>query len=208
MYRWFLGGVGVLATVWVIHVVLTTFVFDPTGAHILAHKHLPSQFHHTMWAVVLGLHVVCSSIAMICGILGFLRRLFPRLQTIHRANGRIYIVSVLIAALSAGYLAPFATGGEWTSLGFNVLEAAWVLTTVMAYLRIRRKSTERHVAWMIRSYSLAYVNTAVHIWLVILHGAFSIPYDRAYTLSVWFAGAAVLLIAEGIVRRGPLRRHG
>ncbi|GMA64472.1 hypothetical protein GCM10025859_49120 [Alicyclobacillus fastidiosus] len=152
--------------------------------------------------------MVSSSIAMICGLLGFLRRPIPGLRRIHQTNGRIYIVAVLVAALSAGYLAPLATGGEWTSLGFNLLEAAWVLTTVMAYLRIRRKSTERHIAWMIRSYSLAYVNTAVHLWLVILHDAFSIPYNRAYTLSVWLAGAVVLLVAEWIVRRGVLRRSG
>ncbi|WP_206922619.1 DUF2306 domain-containing protein [Alicyclobacillus suci] len=198
MYRWFLGGLTALSLFWVVNALLTTFMFDPADIHILIHKQLPPHFHRHLWQEVLGLHVISSSCTMLLGLVGLLRRPLPRFRRIHRANGYIYIVAVCIAALSAGYLAPQATGGEWTSFGFNVFEAVWVITTAIAYIKIRQQQRRAHVVWMLRSYSLAYFNTGIHLWFMILHRAFSIPYDVAYTSSVWLAGPTVLLLAEWV----------
>ncbi|MFD1673487.1 DUF2306 domain-containing protein [Alicyclobacillus fodiniaquatilis] len=201
MQKWFIGAFGLLALIWVVYVNRTTFFVDVHATKILEHKVLPVHFHKQIWLMVLRLHVVSASAAMLTGILGFTKRIFRQGSLWHRVNGRVYILASLFGALTAGYLAPRATGGLLASTAFNLMEAIWVVATIAAFIFIRKKQVLRHRAWMIRSYAMTLFNTSLHLWLFCAHTLIGIAYDTAYVLSLWMAVLVNLAMAEWIARR-------
>jgi Predicted membrane protein (DUF2306) len=102
------------------------------------------------------LHVIGGSTALCCGLLQFCTRVRERYRAVHRWTGRCYLAAVAIGVTSAWYMSFHAVLGWTVGVATFFLGVAWLVTTAMAYVAIRRRQLQAHREWMIRSYVVTF----------------------------------------------------
>ena len=111
-------------------------------------------------------HAVSASVALILGPWQFLTGLRRRYPGVHRWLGRGYAAILLVAAVSALLIAPWAAGGWVSTAGFGCLAVGWLITTTMGVVTIRRHHVSAHRRWMIRSYALTTAAITLRLYLL------------------------------------------
>lgn len=151
-------------------------------------------------------HITAGAAALLLGPfvlwLGLNRRKMP----LHRTIGAAYMISVALSAVAAYYLA-FTTSLGWVfGMGLSGLATAWIATTALAFVSIRRRMIEQHKEWMIRSYvtTLAFVN--FRILVGILQAAGVGTQIEQLTAASWFCWAVPLLLTELILQGRKILR--
>jgi uncharacterized membrane protein len=103
-------------------------------------------------------HVLAGVVALLCGPLQFSSRVRRRAPAFHRVLGRVYIVSVFIAAPLAILMSN--THREYHDLYFVaaivVQAGTWMVVTAAAFLMARNRHFQQHREWMIRSYAVTF----------------------------------------------------
>ena len=79
-----------------------------------------------------------------------------------------------------------------------MLAITWLITTAMAYLRVRQGDIVRHRMWMVRSYALTLAAVTLRIYLPITQIK-GIPFESAYPVIAWMCWVPNLLLAEWLV---------
>jgi uncharacterized membrane protein len=103
-------------------------------------------------------HAVCGVAALLIGPFQFSSRMRLGHLKLHRVLGRVYVISVLIAASFAMVLANYRhqPGGEHFGVAVRIQAAAWVITTTAAFLTARNRQIQQHREWMVRSYAVTF----------------------------------------------------
>jgi len=103
-------------------------------------------------------HISGGILAIAIGPFQFWKAFRNKYLKVHRWLGRIYLVAILIASLSATNLAwTTALKIHWTwALALQGLAFAWITTASMAYISVMRKRIQQHKDWMIRSYVVTF----------------------------------------------------
>ncbi|WP_127580542.1 DUF2306 domain-containing protein [Paenibacillus koleovorans] len=188
-----------LIALYLLYALVQNFIVDPGADTFIHHKAGQTRELQTKtWLTVLYLHVGFACVAMASGLLNFAARSYERHRRFHRLNGYIYITSVFLVVLTSGYMAPYATGGKISSMGFNLLNILWLVITVTALVHIRRKRIRQHRRWMIRSYAFCFTNLLIHLFTFVLHQLVDLPYITSYTIGLYAAMVLVLLAPEVI----------
>lgn len=110
-------------------------------------------------------HIAAGIIALLSGPLQFSSRLRRRHMRFHRVLGRVYVVSVLVAALLAIALAHHRHDPR--EIHFVIATycqaGTWLIATAAAFLTARNRHIQQHREWMVRSYALTltFVGTRV-----------------------------------------------
>ena len=99
-------------------------------------------------------HFMGGGIALTAGAFQLNSGLRTRFIRAHRWLGRLYLLAVLVGGIAALALAPHSTGGPISHMGFGLLAACWLGSTLNAYRLIRQGDLTGHRSWMIRSYAL------------------------------------------------------
>jgi uncharacterized membrane protein len=103
-------------------------------------------------------HVSGGILALLSGPLQFSSRLRRRHLQFHRALGRVYVVSVLVAAPLAIALSNHRHDPR--AIHFFVATCCqagtWLIATMAAFLTARNGYIQQHREWMIRSYALTF----------------------------------------------------
>ncbi len=108
-------------------------------------------------------HTLCGVIALLAGPIQFSSRLRQRHLKFHRVLGRIYVVSVFIAAATGVALANGRPGFPGTSMQ----AAAWVVCTTAAVITARNRQILAHRQWMARSYAVTFTfvsSRVLNLW--------------------------------------------
>ena len=108
-------------------------------------------------------HTLFSLIALLAGPIQFSSRFRQRHLKFHRVLGRIYVISVLIGALSGIALAAGRPGLPRTSMQ----AAAWIVCTAAAFITARNRQTVQHRQWMARSYAVTFTfvsSRVLNLW--------------------------------------------
>ncbi|MDP9791778.1 hypothetical protein J2S43_000290 [Catenuloplanes nepalensis] len=161
--------------------------------------------------VSLVIHALPAGMALVIGPFQFVTRLrFPRA---HRIAGRVYLISVLVAALAGTYSAVVSPSGLSLQTAFFMLIAAWIYTGVMAYRTIRRGEVQLHRIWMIRNYALTFAAVMLRLYQLMLLPFMDVmewEYSQIYAASAWASLFGNAIIAEYfIIQRmlAPLARR-
>ncbi|MFC4597241.1 DUF2306 domain-containing protein [Cohnella hongkongensis] len=193
-----------VSTLFIVYSLVKNYVIDPEAAEFLSHKiGLKRELRLPVWLQVMYVHVAFACIAMAAGLLNFSSRLFEKSRKLHRMNGYVYLVSVLLVVLTSGYMAPYATGGKISSMGFNLLNLIWPFMTVMALVQIKKKRIIPHRNWMIRSYVFCFTNLVIHLITSVCHRVFGLAYAESYTIGVYGSIALLLAIPALVIRMLP-----
>jgi uncharacterized membrane protein len=103
-------------------------------------------------------HVLAGIVALLSGPLQFSSRIRQRAPMFHRVLGRVYIISVFIAAPLAILLSN--RHRDYRDLYFVIAivvqAGAWMITTAAAFLTARNRHFQQHREWMVRSYAVTF----------------------------------------------------
>ncbi|MFC5700196.1 DUF2306 domain-containing protein [Cohnella faecalis] len=192
----------VVCTILIVYALANNYVLDPGREHFLSSKTgLQRELNVSVWLKVMYIHVAFACLAMASGLLNFSKHTLDSHRKLHRVNGYIYLFSVLIVLLTSGYMAPYATGNQISSIGFNVLNLTWLFTTITAFVHIKRKRITLHRAWMVRSYAFCFNNMLIHLFTAILHDGFGLGYTSSYTIGIYGSIATIVTVPTLINRR-------
>lgn len=192
----------------ILYALVKNYMVDPGAAEFLSHKTgLKRELNLPVWLNVMYVHVGFACIAMASGLLNFSKRIFEKNRKLHRINGYIYFVSVLVVVVTSGYMAPYATGGKISSIGFNALNIVWPLMTITALIQIKKKRVISHRNWMIRSYAFCFTNMFIHLITSLFHLGFGLVYPTSYTLGIYGSFALLLVIPEVIIRTSQINKN-
>jgi hypothetical protein len=185
----------------IVYALVKNYWIDPEASSFLSHKTgLKRELHLPIWLNVMYVHVAFACLAMASGLVNFSNRIFEKSRRFHRINGYVYIVSVVLVVLTSGYMAPYATGGKISSMGFNVLNIIWLFITITALIQIKQKRMIQHQNWMIRSYAFCFTNMLIHLITSLLHQGFGMIYTTSYTIGIYGSIALLLVIPEWFIR--------
>lgn len=202
MQKTLYGILACVSIVFIIYALTKNYLIDPGAETFLSHKTgLKRELNLPVWLNVMYVHVAFACIAMAAGLLNFSNRVFEKSRKFHRINGYVYLVSVLLVVITSGYMAPYATGGKISSMGFNALNIIWLLITIMALVQIKKKRIIRHRNWMIRSYAFCFTNMSIHlITSLFYYQGFGLTYATSYTIGVYGSIVLLLIIPNIIIR--------
>jgi uncharacterized membrane protein len=148
------------------------------------------------------LHAVSGAVALLAGSLQL--RLATRLlrdrRALHRRLGQTYLWAAWTTGLSSLGVAAFFDVSLAAKTAFAGVSLLWLVTTTVAFLRIRRGNVGGHRDWMIRSFSLACFFVTGSLWPPIL-AATALPHAIGYPLALLLSWSLNLLAAEWWIRR-------
>ncbi len=148
-------------------------------------------------------HVLFGSLALLSGPIQFSSRFRRRHLKFHRVLGRIYVVSVFIAAPTGVILSAGRPGFPGTSMQ----ALAWIVCTAAALLTARNRQIAQHRQWMARSYAVTFTfvsSRVLNLWPRYwshLGDSFSAVGVIAFTL------ASLLVVDLGLNWRELTRPH-
>lgn len=142
-------------------------------------------------------HIVGGVIATVLGPLQFWPAIRRDYLAVHRVAGRLYIVAVLGGSVaSLGLSFRMSPNNAAYASGLIGLAAAWLLTTGLAFVAIRRKNLIQHKQWMIRSYVVTFAFVIFRLCDDLLSHRGLVPEHEFYTILAWACWAVPLLLAE------------
>ena len=153
----------------------------------------------------LFLHINGGALALLTGPWQFWTGLRQKHMNVHRWTGRLFLLGVAMGVAGAVGLSATTTYGWGFAVGLMGLASAWLVTTSMAYVSIRKGLVELHKEWMIR----AYVVTFAFVTFRILsdYGPTSRlqpENDRSLTIS-WVCWVVPLAVAEMVFQVKRMR---
>jgi uncharacterized membrane protein len=159
----------------------------------------PEVLQSPFWRFFFYVHIFSGGLALLIGWSQFVERFRNKYLNVHRTIGKVYLLAILLGGISGLYNALFATGGIISATGFAGLALAWLASSVIAYLQIRKGNIDEHQYWMIRSYALCFAAVTLRIYLPLSQIA-QIDFLIAYRIISWFCWVPNLIVAERIIR--------
>jgi len=163
------------------------------------------------WRYGLWAHLLGGLTALLIGPVQLWLGLTRQQVHLHRLLGRIYLGAAALGLSGASYLIAKELRGDWVFAGGLLgLACAWTLTTGMGYLAIRRRRTQQHQEWMIRSYVVASGFVFFRVFVDVLHafGIHSSPGPQTaeeLKLAAWICWSVPLLVTEVLIQGRQLR---
>lgn len=146
--------------------------------------------------VLITVHAVAASIALLLGPTQFLDAWRARAPRAHRLAGYLYLVlGVGVGGSTGVLLARHSFGGFVSHAGFGLLGCLWLFTGFMALLSAKRRRYAEHRTWMIRNFalSLAAVTLRIYLPLSVVAG---VPFEQFYPAVAWLCWVPNLIVAE------------
>ena len=144
-------------------------------------------------------HAVAGGVALLCGAAQFNAWIRQARPGLHRAVGRIYVLSACLASLSGMASAARFDVGVTAQVSFQIAAALWLGATAFGWIAIRRRRIVAHTEWMTRSYALALFFVTFSFWTPLL-ASFDATRNVAYPLGVTLSWTLNLVVAEALIR--------
>ena len=147
------------------------------------------------WLLV---HIAMGMVAILTGPVQLWLGLSDRYPAVHKNLGFIYMAAVTLGAVAGYYLAFNTSGGVVFGSGLAGLATAWLLTTGMAFLAIKRHLYEQHKEWMIRSYVVTFAFVIFRAFDTLIQAR--MPLLDHIGISAWFCWSVPLLLNEVVLQ--------
>ncbi len=153
----------------------------------------------------LFLHINGGMLALLTGPFQFWTGLRQKNLAIHRWTGRLFLLGVTMGIAGAVGLSVTTTFGWAFAVGIMGLASAWLVTTLMAYVAIRKRLVALHKEWMIRAYVVTFAFVTFRVLSDYGPTSRLLPEnDRSITIA-WACWVVPLAITEMIFQLKRLR---
>ena len=169
-------------------------------------RHVLEDFQFNYWPRRgwLLVHITGGFIALLSGPVQLWLGLHDVKLHIHRKLGLLYIAGMTIGSIGAIGLALQTDGGLVFGSGLFFLAIAWITTTSLAYVAIRKGLIDQHREWTIRSYVVTFAFVTFRAGQVAMTGS-GIPLATAIGIMAWACWAVPLLATEAVIQGQKLR---
>ena len=150
-------------------------------------------------------HITMGMVAILTGPVQLWLGLSDRFPALHKNLGFVYMAAVTLGAVAGYYLAFNTSGGVVFGSGLAALATAWLATTGMAFLAIKRHLYEQHKEWMIRSYVVTF-GFVVFRAVDPLLAAQGLPVLDHIGISAWVAWSVPLFLNEVVLQGRKILR--
>jgi uncharacterized membrane protein len=145
-------------------------------------------------------HIVGGMVALLSGPFQLWLGLTDRGINIHRRLGVVYVSGMALGSTAAFYLA-FHTDFGWVfGAGLVGLACAWIITTGMAIIAIKRHQYEHHKEWMLRSYVVTFAFVTFRFIQPALMAAGVGTIQEQLAAASWACWAIPLLVTEVVLQ--------
>ncbi len=152
-------------------------------------------------------HIVGGLLAAVLGPLQFWPKIRRDYLPFHRIAGRVYIAAVLVGSMaSLGLSLQMSANNAAYASGLIGLAVAWVVTTSMAFVAIRRKNLIQHKQWMIRSYVVTFAFVTFRLLDDTLSHRGLVPEHEFYGIVAWGCWSVPLLFTEVLIQSAEIFR--
>ena len=148
----------------------------------------------------LMLHIAGGIVAILTGPVQLWLGLTDQRPALHRRLGVTYLAAVLVGSIGGFYMALTTTFGWVFGAGLAGLAIAWVVTTGMAFLAIKRSLFDQHKEWMIRSYVVTFAFVIFRVTSPALQQLNVGTASEQLAVAAWGCWAIPLLITEVIMQ--------
>ena len=184
-----LGALALLALWFVAKRALPYFDVNPA--------HYGPYFWPRRWWLVI--HIAGGVIALTAGLVQIWLGLTNRVARLHRVLGKVYVGVILFGSIAGFYLALTIPGNLPYASGLFFLCVAWVVTTSMAVLAIRRRNLLQHREWMMRSYAVTFAFVTFRIGVDTLTSQ-GVTANDAQGVMAWACWSIPLLLLEPLLQ--------
>jgi len=148
-------------------------------------------------------HLLGGALALIIGPFQFSSKFRSRFLKTHRNMGKMYIIAIILASLSAVYMSFYVApqvNVSW-SISLFVMAVVWLVSVLMAYRAVILRRIPQHQEWMIRSYviTLGFV-----LFRLLNENSFVrelMPtFEERGAACIWFSWVVPLFIAEVVMQ--------
>lgn len=146
------------------------------------------------------LHILGGMVALLAGPIQLWLGISDRGMRVHRRLGLVYVASVGFSCVGALYLAFHSDLGWVFSSGLVGLATAWIITTGLAFIAIRRQLYDQHKEWMIRSYVVTFGFVTFRALQVGLAAAHAGTLGEQLAVASWYCWAVPLMVTEAILQ--------
>src|SRR6476660_5031182 len=115
-------------------------------------------------------HIAGGLIALLTGPVQLWLGLHNVKMDVHRKLGFVYIAGIAIGSVGAIGLALQTDGGLIFGSGLFFLAMAWLTTTSLAFMAIKKNLIDQHKEWTIRSYVVTFAFVTFRIGQVAMTG--------------------------------------
>ncbi len=166
---------------------------------LLSKQHIVHLWHYR---AAFYLHIFPALLVLAAGMTQFSGLVLKKMPTLHRWVGKAYVWSILGVCGPAGFVMALYSNGGWVARSsFLTLSVLWWATTWLAWRAIKNGDTQRHRAWMIRSYALTFSAVTLRLMQFTLATQTHIGMDIAYQLVAWPSWVLNLIVAEYLLQR-------
>lgn len=159
------------------------------------------------WEAAFWIHVFTSMLPLLAGFTQFAPWILKNRPAVHRAMGKVYVISVcFITGPASLIMAFYANGGIISRIAFTTLALLWLGTTAMGWRTVLQRKWSVHREWMIRSYALTLSAITLRAWKYGIVFAFEPRPMDAYRIVAWLGFVPNLIVAEWLIRRWRQRR--
>jgi hypothetical protein len=151
------------------------------------------------------IHIAGGLIALLSGPVQLWLGLHNVKMHVHRKLGLLYMAGMTIGSIGAFGLALQTDGGVIFGSGLFFLSLAWISTTSLAYVAIRRGLVDQHREWTIRSYVVTFAFVTFRVGQVAMVGS-GVPLLTAIGIMAWACWAVPLLVTELVIQGRKLRK--
>lgn len=162
---------------------------------------LPFRPKYQQHLLLVRSHGVASALTLILGPLGFVQSL-----GYHRRRGQLYMVCVLIGAVTAVPMSLMAEGGPISQAGFLLMSLLWTITGLLAWRAARARDFASHRLWVYRNFALSFGAVAFRAYLYEMQEA-GYLFHTIYPSAVWICWASVMLLGELMIGKSGSAAH-
>ncbi|CAN5301441.1 hypothetical protein BH09SUM1_BH09SUM1_10830 [soil metagenome] len=145
-------------------------------------------------AVVLT-HGISAVIVLLVGPWQFFPGFRARFPLWHRLAGRVYLLGVLVGAISGFRMGLMAYGGTAARVSFCLLATLWLATGGIALAMILRRNVAAHRRWMVRNFALTFAAVMLRVYLNLGQRA-GLDYTVIYPVVTWMAWIPNIVAVE------------
>jgi hypothetical protein len=149
-------------------------------------------------------HITMGMVAILTGPVQLWLGLSDRFPALHKNIGFVYMAAVTLGAVAGYYLAFNTSGGVVFGSGLAALATAWLATTRMAFLAIKRHLYEQHKEWMIRSYVVTFAFVIFRAFDTVIGSRMALV--EHIGISAWFCWSVPLLLNELVLQGRKILR--
>lgn len=178
-----------------------------SAVDFLKTKQLIYHIKHWRWSFYI--HVFVSPLLYFSGVIQFIPFIYNNYPKIHKTFGKIYIINLLIITGPAALIMSFYANGSYPAqVSFVLLSLFWMVTTLKAYLAVRKRDIDSHIDWMTRSMFLTLSAVTLRFYALMLD-VLHLVYDPliTYVCLAWLSWIPNLIMAELLIRKKIIKKY-